>query len=354
MRLIYITYKLDAHDSLVGHAVGWINELAHYMESIEVICLAAGKGELADNVRVHSLGKEHGTYRIVIWLRFFRTVWRLRDCADAVFCQFSPEYVIAIAAIAKLRGWPIVLWYTHRHVSWKLRLATTAAARIVTASLDSFRIVTPKVRVIGHGIDTRRFRPSVDARTDLPVILAVGRLSPIKNYELLIDATAIIVKQYGHNYIQCRIVGRVEGKSPPKYTEQLQNRIDRAGLRGVITLVGAVPHDQIVREYQHATVNINLCPTGGMDKAVLEGMAVEIPTLVRNAAFAPLMETFADLLVIRDHQVHSVASQILAVVNLSQRNRQHLGQTLRQTVEKGYGQENFIARLAAVVRESAG
>ena len=52
MKLIYITYKVDATDSLVGHSVGWINELAVSMESIEVICLATGQADLAKNVRL--------------------------------------------------------------------------------------------------------------------------------------------------------------------------------------------------------------------------------------------------------------------------------------------------------------
>jgi len=348
---MYVTYKVDAHDSLVGHVVGWINEMAACMESIEIICLAAGQAELAENVRVHSLGKEHGRFRVARWIRFLQTVWQLRNTVEAVFCQFSPEYVHAIAPLAKWRNWPIILWYTHRHVGWRLRLATVLADKIVTASPDSFGIDTPKLRVIGHGIDTKQFKPGRLEPPEHPVILAVGRLSPIKNYELLIDATAILVKQYGQDDIRGRIIGRDEGNAPPRYAQQLQRRIDRAGLTGVISLVGSVPHSQVVREYQQATVNVNLCPTGGMDKAVLEGMAVGLPTLVMNLAFAPLVGNAEDIVVVRSNDAHAVASHLFTMLNLSNSERQQLGEALRQTVVKNHDQKRLVKRLAAVVQE---
>src|SRR6185503_12126984 len=138
MRLLYVTYKVDAHDSLVGYVAGWINGLAAFMEQVEVICLAAGPASLADNVRIHSLGKERGAGRLARAVNFQRTLWGLRASVDVVFCQFSPEYVLAVAPLAKWKRWPIALWYTHRHVSWRLRLAANLADRIVTASPESF------------------------------------------------------------------------------------------------------------------------------------------------------------------------------------------------------------------------
>lgn len=353
MRLLYITYKVNSRDTLVGHVAGWIKDLALCMDSIDVVCLAANTTEIRDNVRVHSLGKDHGRRKIARWINFYQTVWRLRENTDVVFCQFSPEYVLAIAPMARLLGWPIILWYTHRYVGWKLRLATRLADRIVTASPESFRISTDKMRVIGHGINTEQFIPSDSTGGEHPVILAVGRVSPIKNYELLIDALDIVVHQYGCKNLILRIVGGDEGNAPHNYMKHLNQRINRAGLTDVITLVGPVPHDQIVREYQHATINVNLCPTGGMDKAVLEGMAVGVPTLVRNQAFAAMMGTVADLLIIPSDNPQSIASHLLNLLNMSQKDRQRLGDTLRQIVTTNHDQKLLIKRLDAVVRESA-
>ena len=144
-------------DPLVGFVTGWLEALAARVAQVDVICLARGPASLPDNVRVHSLGKERGAGKLAQALAFYRAAWRLRP--DVVFCQFSPIFVLAIAPVAMLRGWPILLWYTHRHVDLKLRLASALARRVLTASPESYRLGGPKMRVIGHGIDTRRFAP---------------------------------------------------------------------------------------------------------------------------------------------------------------------------------------------------
>ncbi|MFQ5410465.1 MAG: glycosyltransferase family 4 protein [Anaerolineales bacterium] len=346
--MLYLTYKVDPHDTLVGHVVGWLRTLARRMDSIEVVCLAAGPAELPPNVSVHSLCKERGANRLARWLCFYRTVWGLRHQIEAVFCQFSPEYVIGVAPLARLCGWPITFWYTHRHVGLRLRLATALADRVLTATTDSFQLQTPKLRVIGHGIDTERFRPGPAQPAERPIVLAVGRRAPIKRYELLIDATRILTRDLGQN-LQVRIVGGDEGSAPSDYARQLQQRIDSAGLSDVVKLVGALPFDRVTAEYRRASVHVNLCPTGGMDKAVLEGMASGVPTLVRNETFAPYLNEAGHGLVFAADEPRAVAEQIAALLALSAAERARLGQQLQQIAGDNFGQAAFIARLAAAI-----
>ena len=351
MRLCYITYKVDAHDALVGHSVGWIKELAHHLEQIEVVCLAAAPTELPANVRVHSLGKEFGVSRIGRWRKFFQVVWNLRAEIDSIFCQFSPEYVIGIAPLALLRRWPITFWYTHRHVGFRLRLATAFARRIVTATPESFGLKTPKLRVIGHGIDTQRFRPKNDSLPKTPTLLAVGRRSPIKNYELLIDSVEILVKQYDWKDLRVRIVGGDQGNAPSAYADHLQQRINAAGLSEIVELVGPIPFNQIPSEYNSATIHINLCPAGGMDKAVLEGMACGTPTLVRNKTFQPLLAPLETGLLPETDRPEIIAEHISTILSHSEKEQLQLGQQLRQAMLENYGQATFAKRLADVLMQ---
>jgi glycosyltransferase involved in cell wall biosynthesis len=321
------------------------------MERIEVICLAAGPAELAGNVAVHSLGKERGLNRPARAALFYRTVWQLRSSVDAVFCQFSPEYVLAVAPIAKWKRWPIALWYTHRHAGLRLRLATLLADSILTASPESFGLSTTRLNVIGHGIDTQRFRPvsHPPARPAHPILLAVGRRAPIKNYEMLIDAAGLLVKDYGKQAIEVRIVGGDEGNAPPDYARSLQARIDRMGLAGVVKLIGPVPYDRIPAEYHAATLAVNLCPTGGMDKAVLEAMAAGLPALVRNATFEPVFGEDAGTLVLPDSDARAVAARLALLLDLPAGARAALGDRMQGRVEQGFGQQALVNRLAGAL-----
>lgn len=347
MRLLYVTYKVDARDSLVGYVVGWINGLARYMDCVEVICLAGGQAALADNARVHSLGKERGAGRVQRAITFYHVLWRLRSQVDAVFCQFSPEYALAVAPLAKLFRWPIALWYTHRHVGWRLRLATALADRVLTASPESFQLPTPRLRVIGHGIDTDRFSPDPAARqTARPILLAVGRRAPIKNYEMLIDAAQRLKQEMRVGEFEVRIVGGDEGNAPAGYARSLQERIDRAGLTETVKLIGPVAYEQIPAEYRAATVAANLCPTGGMDKAVLEGMAAGVPTLVRNETFRPVFGNDGDSLIVPDGGVDAVASRLGTLLRLPEGERSGLGMRLRERAVAEFGQDALVERLA--------
>ncbi len=353
MRLCYITYKVDAHNALVGHVVGWIKELARHLEQIEVVCLAAAPTEFPANVRVHSLGKESGVSRIGRWRKFFQVIWNLRTEIDSVFCQFSPEYVIGIAPLAFLRRWPITFWYTHRHVGFRLRLATAFARCIVTATPESFGLKTTKLRVIGHGIDTERFRPKNNSLPKTPTLLAVGRRSPIKNYELLIDSVEILVKQYDWEDLRVRVVGGDQGNAPPAYADQLQERINAAGLSEIVKLVGPVPFDQIPTEYNAASLHINLCPTGGMDKAVLEGMACGTLTLVRNETFRPLLAPLESGLLSGPDRPEVIAEHISTMLSRSEKEQLQLGKQLRQAMLENYGQAAFAKRLSDVLIQAS-
>jgi glycosyltransferase involved in cell wall biosynthesis len=252
----------------------------------------------------------------------------------------------------------VALWYTHRHVSWRLRLATALADRIVTASAESFQLRSPKTRVIGHGIDTERFSPQTPGVFKTPgvsdiIVLAVGRRSPIKHYELLIDAAQILAREFGWADARVRIVGGDEGGAPRGYATQLQTRIEKHGLKDTACLVGPVPFDQAPAEYQRAAVHVNLCPTGGMDKAVLEGMAVGVPTLVRNETFRPVLGELAEKLIVAGDDARVVAARLDQLLRLSAAERRAMSERLRQMVVDGYSEQALAVRLAELLYELA-
>ena len=353
MRLLYITYKVDSSDSLVGHVVGWIRGLSGNFLRIEVICLTYSGENLPENVRVYPLVEEGGISRFRRSIKFFQIVWKLRNSVQTVFCQFSPEYVIGIAPFAILRSWPIVLWYTHRQVSWRLRFATLLSKCVVTASPESFRIKSKKTTIIGHGINTDQFKPALNV-VDIPsVILSVGRLSPIKNYELLIDAVVCLREMHGKESFVVRIVGGDEGNAPQDYRSILQARIDKSGLGDIVKLVGPIPFGQIVSEYANASAHINLCATGGMDKAVLEGMACGVPTLVLNESFASMANVTSGLELLNSDDITLIADQLLKLIRIPEGDRKLIGTGMWKVVNRSHGQEKFLRVLAETIQQFA-
>ncbi|MBI3763491.1 MAG: glycosyltransferase family 4 protein [Chloroflexi bacterium] len=351
MNLLVVTYKVDQADSLVGFAVGWLNALAARLDHLDVICLARGPAQLRENITVHSLGKERGARKLAQAIEFYRVALRAR--ADVVFCQFSPIFVVAIAPIAKLRGWPTVLWYTHRHVDLKLRIATALADRVVTASPESFGLASSKVRVIGHGIDTERFAPDESGLADptrLKTILAVGRIAPIKNYEMLIEAASRITRQRAD--AEFVVAGGVQAKGLEDYFDGLKAMAVERGLGDRFRFIGSVPHGEVPELYRRATVSVNLCPTGGMDKAVLEGLAAGVPVVVCNRSFAPLLGD--ERLLVPEGDAAALAERLNTMLDTPESQRKEWGNRLRERVQAEHGLERFAIRIIDVVKEVAG
>ncbi|MDD5110374.1 MAG: hypothetical protein PHI63_04125, partial [Patescibacteria group bacterium] len=192
MNILMITRIVDRNHSHAGHTYRWVQEIGRQLApgKLSVLCLERGDTSgLPENVTVVSLGKERGVGRVGRWMRFPLAAWRLLAKSDAVFCHQNPEYTIAVWLLAKPRRKRIVTWYVHGTVSWKTRAVARLADVILTASPESFRVKSPKVRVVGHGIDTVAFQP-LPNRTPGNVfhIVSVGRISPTKDYETLIKA----------------------------------------------------------------------------------------------------------------------------------------------------------------------
>ena len=269
MRLLIVTQTVDTEDPVLGFFVCWIEEFSKYTERIEVICLKEGKYELPANVRVHSLGKERGrANRSAYAWRFLSLSWRLRHDYDAVFVHMNPEYVVLGGPLWRLWDKRIALWYTHKSVNLKLRVAAIFANVIFTASKESFRLQSKKVRVMGHGIDTDFFSPAPFVRRG-DWALSAGRLMPSKRHDLAIQRAA----EEGR-------VLRIAGEGPERARlEALAQK-----LHATVQFLGALTQAQLRDEYRTAAQFIHTSETGSLDKVVLEAIACGLPIVTNDPA----------------------------------------------------------------------
>lgn len=274
MKLLIITQVVDTRDPVLGFFVRWIQEFARHAAHVEVICLKEGKYELPANVRVHSLGKERNVSRIAYILNFYRYIWSLRHEYDAVFVHMNPEYVVLGGLWWRLWHKRIVLWYTHKNIDVKLRIATLLAHGILTASKESFRLRSRKMQVVGHGIDTEFFSPDENISRGTAV-LSVGRLSQIKRHDLVIHAA-----EHFPNDV------RIAGEGPER--QHLEALVGHLLLAPRVCFLGAQTQEQLRGEYRAAGVFVHMSETGSLDKVVLEALACGLPVITTNCGLQDL------------------------------------------------------------------
>ena len=265
MRLLIVTQVVDTNDSDLGFFHRWIEEFAKHCESVIVICLKEGLHQLPKNVSVYSLGKRQAASgfqlpavrRLQYTIRFFTLQWRLRDSYDTVFVHMNPEYVLLGGFFWRAQGKKIALWYVHKSVTWVLRVALRLVDIVFTASPESFRLASPKVRVVGHGIDTEFFSPA-ESVTRGNHFLSVGRLMQSKQHNLAIRVA-----------YDASVPLHIAGEGPER--ERLATLARELGAD--VTFLGGLTQEKLRDEYRAAAKLVHRSETGSLDKVVLEAAA---------------------------------------------------------------------------------
>jgi len=309
-----------------------------------------------DNVHIYSVGKEKGYSEARRTIEFYRILWKLvsQHDYDACFAHMMPLFVVMAAPVLRFKNLPVVLWYTHKSVTFILRFATFCAARVVTASSESFRIKSPKVRIIGHGIDTDRFVPKKKAHDpNRPfTLLSVGRLSRIKRIEYLIEAVKVFHQQHREQPLRLRIVGGPLTKPDQLYAVELRELVQQLQLEEIVTFVGRVPFQDVVSCYQDADCFVSLSATGSIDKAVLEAMSCGVPVIVPSAYSSVLGPQLAKCWVI-EADVGQLSQRIESMIALGGTERERLGRQLREIVIRDHTLPKLCARILAQLKRVA-
>jgi glycosyltransferase involved in cell wall biosynthesis len=320
------------------------------VEFVHAITMRAGRVEVPENVRVYSVGKEKGYSEPRRAVEFYRHLFRVlrEDRIDACFSHMIPTFTVLAAPVLKAKGIPIVTWYAHRQVTPILKLAHHLSDKMVSINESSYRYRHGKFVALGHGIDTDLFSPDDTQPDNPPLLLSVGRLSPIKDPLTLIEAVRVL-QQQGYE-IRCALVGEAPERDRA-YAEKVRQRVSELGLEGVVQFVGAVPNQQVVQWYRRCFAHINLCPTGALDKAALEAMACSKPSLVANEGFQETLGRWATDLLFSHGDSQDLALKLRHLLEMDEEQRRMMSEELRQSVVERHSLERLVERLVTLFEE---
>jgi len=157
-------------------------------------------------------------------------------------------------------------------------------SRIVTLSrssrqeiIDSLGMRPDLVSVLPPGIDERFCageggRSPARNKADHPLVVAVGRLVPVKQFDRVVAAARPLAAL--HPGLEIVIVG--EGYGRPR----LEAAIEEAGAGDVVRLTGHLPIDELVTLYRRAWVLVSTSAREGWGMTVTEAAACGTPAVV--------------------------------------------------------------------------
>ncbi|MBZ0283971.1 MAG: glycosyltransferase family 4 protein [Anaerolineae bacterium] len=348
-KLLVFNLMTDADDPVLGFTTTWINALAKHFDQIDVLTMQAGRLAVAENVRVHSLGKEHGYSEIRRALRFYRILWGLlrQNRYKACFAHMNQLFAFMGAPLLKLYRVPQTLWYAHKSTPRTLWLAEKWVDHVVTSSAEGFRMPSRKLHIIGQGIDTVLFAPVPQPPEGTFTLISTGRLAPVKRLETMIAALDVLVNQQGMD-VRLRLVGNAAPEHVG-YENQLRQMVNEYGLTNRVEFVGAVAYENLAVEYHQSHAMVNMSLTGSMDKAVLEAMACELPVITANDAYQKILAQWANTLLVPPESPEVLPLRLSQIITMSPDERAALGHTLRQIVVEEHSLERLIRRLLEIL-----
>jgi len=348
-RLVFVTQEYDPDATILGVTREWVAALAARCAGVDVIAAGAPPGAAAGgppNVRLFTLGKERGAGRVAQAAALARTLAATVPGAGAVFVHMVPRFAVLSAPFTAVSRRRLALWYAQGGVDRSLRLAGRLVDDLLTPTRDSFPLGGPgierRLRITGHGIDTRRYAPDGSAPASPPEVLAVGRLSPSKRYDRLLDAAALLPR----GGWRLRIAGPPLYASDRANADALRRQAGALGIGERVEFAGAVPYARMPAAYRAAWVLAHTSGTGSLDKVVLEAMACGTPVLSTAASSRTAFGALAETLWCPTDTPPAFATALAGMLDWSPRRRREVGLAAREVVLREHSLEGWAGRVA--------
>ena len=369
VHIVHVVYRLDV-GGMENGLVNIINRLPKSRFRHSVVCLTRSSdfaNRISDSdVQVFELfkkpGKDFAAYR-----RFFRLLRRLRP----EILHTRNLGTLDLTLLGMFSGTPIRVHGEHgwdasdpqgtsRKYRLMRRLCDIAVGRYVAVSTDIadwlnkvIGIRRDRVTHICNGVDTDRFKPG-GAAADIPwasqageelVLGSIGRLDPIKNFDLLLDSVAKLAASEDDRCRSVRLV--LVGDGPQQ--SALKTRARELGIEERVWFAGSrndVP--ELLRAF-----DLFVLPSRneGISNTVLEAMASGLPVIATQVGGNPELvvdgETGA-LIAPNDAQVIADAISRYA---LEPAMRQDHGAAARRRVLGRFSLESMVQAYAGLYDE---
>jgi glycosyltransferase involved in cell wall biosynthesis len=194
------------------------------------------------------------------------------------------KMALGIPYVVSLRGGdvpgfrPYDFWLYHRVAVPLLRLVWNGAAALV-ANSEGLRTLAnefderARIQIIPNGVDTTRFTPG-DRSWNSPTVLSVGRVVHQKGLDLGLAALAGL-KELAWEW-------RIAGDGPQ--ADYLKRSVSRESMESRVRFLGWIDADQLVKQYQEASIFMFPSRHEGMPNALLEAMASGLPVVASEVA----------------------------------------------------------------------
>ncbi|NBO70058.1 MAG: hypothetical protein EBU66_14190 [Bacteroidetes bacterium] len=273
-KITVFNLETNLDSPLLATSHSWLQEISKHFDEVKVISTHVGRYELPSHVKVHELGG--GTL-----LKRLRAIWRLstiffqiaKDRSDQlVLHHMSPRTATFPGVFLRMLGIPQVLWYSHSSYPVSLKFGVRFVNLVLSSTPSSIPYDGKKLECIGHGIDFPKKFTLSNSIIDSGII-AIGRISPIKNLDVLIQ----LIGDSAQSDLPVTLIG----PSNADYRQRLEELA--AYLDVNLLIYEAVPHKSVFKK-----LSSHLLYYSGMqnsvDKSALEASSMGCLVVTTDAS----------------------------------------------------------------------
>jgi glycosyltransferase involved in cell wall biosynthesis len=281
-KLLFATQQLHPDHPTLGAAATMVRALAERVDEVVVLAAAGELDSLPANVRLRRFAAPAQALR---GARFEADLVAelARGRPGALLAHMSPIYALLAAPVLRPLRVPLLLWFTQQRAGGHLARSARVVDAILSVDERSVPLRSPKVRAIGHGVDTELFRclPRTD-RTGPLRLLSLGRYAEVKDHEVAVLAVRALLDG-GH---EAELT--VHGEDGPS-RRRLAALVGELGLETHVRLLEAVPRSQVPAALGCADVLVNATRGASADKVVFEALASCTPVVAASPVFDTLL-----------------------------------------------------------------
>jgi glycosyltransferase involved in cell wall biosynthesis len=171
-----------------------------------------------------------------------------------------------------------------------------------------------KLHCIYHGLDLEDYQPGSRDCREKVLLTAVGQLKEKKGFSYLLKACRLL-KERGYVF-SCQIIG--EGP----LRGELERQIGAFSLGEEVILRGALPYEEVMREYNGSDIFVLPCIIGangdrdGIPNVILEALAMELPVVsTRHLSIPEVIEDGVNGLLVPPADETALADVLAKLLN---------------------------------------
>lgn len=319
MKIIAFCQTIDLKDLALSDTFSRISELANFKEVIQLYIISLNSSgqqpkNIPSNVKIYSIDQKSKLFKLLNLYKLVISIL-IKNKINFCYVYMGNIFPIILTPLKLFFKFQIITWYGHLSKNILSLVSLKYFTNIWLSSDNVYNIYNLKHFInIGHGVDKKIFYTINNHSKRSNSLVCVGRISKIKNINLLIESIYLL-KEINNINLKLIIIGAPYLKADHIYKDYLIELIKILKLEKNVLFLGHLSLMQINKIYNRHKFYITACP-GGLGKSGIEGIHSGCVPIIAE----PRLSTFDYNQILKQNTIcqrksYDIYEKILALLN---------------------------------------